>query len=516
MDSRKIDFNNLDGPLRLYGMDGGAYREVRDFIEAMMSSGSSNPAYEEFRRRYEYDPVGFAENCIDWPAGERLTDYQVKILEALVDHQRVAVRGPHGIGKSTIASMVVLWFALSRDTDDWKCPTTASSWQQLTRFLWPEIRKWRLRLRWDVIGREPFDNRREALVRSLNLDTGQAFAIASNDPASMEGAHADNLAFVFDEAKNIPDATFDALEGAFSGAGSDTGRDAFALAISTPGEPVGRFYDIHQRAAGYDDWHVIHVSLEDGIASGRIDRQWAETRRTQWGESSALYQNRVLGEFCPDDEAGIIPIAWIEESNLRWLEWNQKKEKGEVTTIGVDIGRGGDKTIFALCYDKYAIDKLQSIENKTTTPIIGRAEALLGKNEHAVLIPDGIGMGATVADVIEDDGYNVLPFVASKSSDKKDRTNTFGFANLRAAAWWTLREMLDPEYKSIVALPPDDDLTGELTTVQWKEARGGKIQIESKADIRARLRRSTDHADAVIQALTGMELAKKTPKGSWA
>ena len=44
--------------------------------------------------------------------------------------------------------------------------------------------------------------------------------------------------FVFDEAKAIPAGTFDACEGAFSGAG-EGGGEAFALALSTPGQPAG-------------------------------------------------------------------------------------------------------------------------------------------------------------------------------------------------------------------------------------------------------------------------------------
>jgi hypothetical protein len=63
-------------------------------------------------------------------------------VAALVKHHRVAARGPHGLGKTTLASWVVIWFALTRDGDDWKVITTASAWRQLEKFLWPEIHKW--------------------------------------------------------------------------------------------------------------------------------------------------------------------------------------------------------------------------------------------------------------------------------------------------------------------------------------------------------------------------------------
>jgi len=65
----------------------------------------------------------------------------------------------------------------------------------------------------------------------------------------IEGAHAESLLYIFDESKSIAAPVFDAAEGAFAGPG-----EVFALAQSTPGEPSGRFYDIHARASGLEDW----------------------------------------------------------------------------------------------------------------------------------------------------------------------------------------------------------------------------------------------------------------------
>src|SRR5450755_1863553 len=199
--------------------------------------------------RYYDDPLGFAADCIDW-RGDGLTEYQEEIIGELPRRKREAVRGPHGLGKSTISAVTVLWFALTRDAAgiDWKVATTAGSWHQITRYLWPEIHKWAGRLRWDKVrdGR-PF-TRQELQNLNLRLSHGAAFAGASANSALIEGAHADSLMFVYDESKAIPASTFDACEGAFSGAG-----DALALAISTPGDPSGRFYDIHAHRPGYED-----------------------------------------------------------------------------------------------------------------------------------------------------------------------------------------------------------------------------------------------------------------------
>ncbi|MFE2720698.1 hypothetical protein ACFXKI_55110 [Streptomyces mirabilis] len=133
---------------------------------------------------------------------------------------------------------------------DWKALTTASAWRHLTVYLWPETHKWARRIRWDVLGREPFS---ELLRLNLKLVHGAASPVASNKPELIEGAHADSLFYLIEEAKVVPDDTWDAIEGAFSGGRMDGLPEAFALAISTPGPPAGRFYEIHKRAAGLDE-----------------------------------------------------------------------------------------------------------------------------------------------------------------------------------------------------------------------------------------------------------------------
>src|SRR5690606_27702171 len=84
--------------------------------------------------------------------------YQAEIMEAIVRERRVAVRGPHGLGKTGIASVVVNWFATTRELagTDWKIITTASAWRHLEVYLWPEIHKWASRIDFEVLGRAPF------------------------------------------------------------------------------------------------------------------------------------------------------------------------------------------------------------------------------------------------------------------------------------------------------------------------------------------------------------------------
>lgn len=157
-----------------------------------------------------HNPVLWAHECITWPAGTDCAPYQNDILNRLAQKRRVAMRGLHGTGKSTTASLAVLWFATTRDAMgiDWKIPTTASAWRHLSTYLWPEIKKWSRLINWDMIGRPPFSELSELLALNLKLKHGAASAVASNRAELIEGAHADSLLYIIDEGKVVPNDTW--------------------------------------------------------------------------------------------------------------------------------------------------------------------------------------------------------------------------------------------------------------------------------------------------------------------
>ncbi|MER7835356.1 hypothetical protein ABTY98_05445 [Streptomyces sp. NPDC096040] len=492
--------------------DTKALRALRDRVRVQHTSKRARRA-----ARYMYDPVGWARDCIAWGEGEGLTPYQTDILGALPVHRRVAVRGPHGLGKTAQAAITVLWFATTREAAgiDWKVIMTASAWRHLSVFLVPEVRKWAKRIRWDVLGRPPFSERTELLALNLKLVNGAATPVASNKPELIEGAHADSLLYLIDEAKIVPDGTWDAIEGAFSGGRTDgpPGElpEAFAFAISTPGPPAGRFYEIHKRAPGLEDWHVRHVTLEEAIAAGRISRQWAEQRAKQWGRDSAMYANRVLGEFHASDEDSVIPLAWVEAAIERWHVWDQA-DRPDVPgrrVLGVDVARsGGDSTV--LCHRRgLLVAWLESHDREDTMHTTARVQAALGEEDGAAAVVDSIGVGGGVVDRLRELGAPVLAYTGAAGTKLRTRDREWGFVNVRSAAYWKLRELLDPAFGAELALPPDDLLVADLTTPTWDITTGvpPKIKVEPKDDVMARLGRSPDRGDSVAMSLFADNLA---------
>ena len=73
------------------------------------------------------------------------------------------------------------------------------------------------------------------------------------------------------------------------------------------------------------------------------------------------------------------------------------------------------------------------------------------------------------------------------------------YANRRAEMWDAVREWLTGK----VQLPRDDKLLDDLCSVNKKYDQKGRLQLESKDDVKKRLGRSPDKADAL--ALTFAE-----------
>ena len=147
--------------------------QAADRIVEIVRGAHSSPVLT-----YTHDPERFVLECFQWPAGEGPSGYQREILRELKGRKRLAIRGPHGLGKTALAAWVVLWFALTRDasgTGDWKAVITASAWRQLSHYLAPEIHKWSRRLLWEKVGRAAFDGR---LTRTQGFREERAWRFA--------------------------------------------------------------------------------------------------------------------------------------------------------------------------------------------------------------------------------------------------------------------------------------------------------------------------------------------------
>lgn len=484
------------------------YPYLQTMIAAVELANSSTDAAS-----YLTDPVGWIERFVEFPAGESLAPYQAEALTTLAEEHRLALRGCHGLGKSSLASLAILHFALTREAAgiDWKLPTTASAWRQITHFLWPEVHKWAGRIRWKELGRAPF-NTNELQTLRLKLDKGEAWGQAAKDANSIEGAHATHLFYIFDESKAIAANIWTAAEGAFSGAGTDTKSEAWFLALSVPGAPAGPFFDIHTRKRGYENWKVRHVKKEEAIAAGRLSAEWVEMMRRRFGEKSAIYQQRVEGNFAADATNSVIPLEWVEAAHERWHDLALRGvDLGPVRAAGLDIARDGDDESVLSMSAWDCVLPLIRPQAPTSPQLVAKVKVELSRLPgRPVVVVDADGLGAGYFDIMVqgiDYQDRVFPFRAAAAPQWKDHSGLLVLGNMRSAAWWSLRDELDPnrpDFTPTLALPDDELLTGDLTTPTYREGAGGRIYVEEKAEIKKRLGRSTDSGDSVVMCRVGL------------
>lgn len=428
------------------------------------------------------DPVWFVKNVIK----SDLYDYQKNVLNSVKNNPKVAWRSGHGCGKTATSAWTALWFLTTRTRS--KVITTASAWRQVQKQLWPEIHRWHRKADWEVIGWHLDDFIPLSLMMKIKgYDDWFATGEASDVPEKMEGFHADNIFFIIDEAKAVLDATFESIEGALTTGGSGRG-EAKQLVISTPPpEKVGYFYNIFTRKVpGYTLHHTSSVD------SPNVSREWIEGRKNAWGEDSAIYKNRVEGEFSDTSDDTLIPLKYIEEAV------NKEVETGPDYYNGVDVARFGSDRTVVLLRNGQKVVKIKVVKQYDVMQVSGLVKGSIDTYNPIAVNIDVIGIGSGVVDRLKELGYkNIVGINVGAGARDSEK-----FKNLRAELYWGIRERF---LQGDISIPDDEELIGELANIKYKYTSRNQILIESKDDIKKRGLKSPDKADALVLAFADMK-----------
>lgn len=419
------------------------------------------------------DPVRMIEDLF----GIEPDEWQKEALRGLALEDRVAIRSGHGVGKSALMSWAILWWMFTRYPCKVAC--TAPTSHQLNDVLWGEIAKW--------INLLPESWRSLIQVKSERVELIsnplESFSVArtarKEQPEAFQGFHSDNMLFIVDEASGVEDIIFEV------GSGSMSTRGAKTLMAGNPTRSQGYFYDAFHKMR--DNWHTIQVNCE---TSKMVSENWIKAMQKQYGIDSDIYRVRVLGDFPRGDDNTVIPLYMIEEAIGRDVDVVNGK-----IIWGVDVARfGGDKSALAKRQKNTLLEPVKTWQGKDlmqTVGIIVREYEETPQNMRPdVILVDSIGLGSGVVDRLKEQGYPTRGVnVAESPSVDSDK-----YARLRDELWWKVREWL--EGRDCV-LPDQDELVGDLATPTFEILSSGKIKIESKADIKKRLPRSPDLADAL-------------------
>jgi hypothetical protein len=139
---------------------------------------------------------------------------------------------------------------------------------------------------------------------------------------------------------------------------------------------------------------------------------------------------------------------------------------------------------------------LETYFNHKPMEIVGLVRRIIDREQPVKVCIDVIGIGAGIVDRLLELGYNQVEGVCvARSANDKDK-----FKNQRGELWHDMREWLAQDMP--VQIPDSDELMGDLTSLGYKFDSSGRLQIESKDELRARGIKSPDCADALALTFT--------------
>lgn len=422
--------------------------------------------------RLRADPFLFFREVLGIPV---ITPDQTRVVESVVEHRRTAAPSGHGVGKTMIAAAILLWFLFTRFGS--KVITTAPTWFQVETLLWREV------ARLYAGARAPLGGS----LAKAQIDLGAewfAVGLSTDEPTRFQGIHAPAVLVIFDEATGVDPGIWDSSEGI-----AVSPDDRF-LALGNPTDPSSRFKGVCDSG----DWNVVEISSENHpnvlerriVIPGAATYEWVQERLKKYGgRDSDEYRFRVLGKWPKAGSNVLIPTSLVEDAAARWVE-----PSGRPDAAGCDVARYGmDETVIVAIHEGGHPARPEIRQGQNTMETAGQLKALSARRTHV----DDTGVGGGVTDRLSEQEFPVEGENFGETARDEER-----FVNRRTELWWGARDALAT---GLVSVPPDPTLVADLTSVRYSFDSKGRVKLESKDDVKKRLKRSPDRGDAYVLAV---------------
>lgn len=466
--------------------------------------------------RYASDPIGYCEHVLGFEPWAR----QREIIEALRDHPRVAALSGQKTGKTRLAAAAALWFYGTVPSG--RVFLVAPRAPQIQNIIWPEVSQLHrgsgrcLECRTDAPEGPrpcphagPLDGDMSTLATTGLRGTPDGRTIVAVTAKTIEAlaGYSGPQLWIIDESSGVEDHVFDVIDGNGLGGGLK------ALYLGNPTKNKGRMFEIFnspKRVAGYV--RVQMSSVEAAAARDRQGRSFGflakqteiDERRELWGEESALYKVRVLGQYALNEDGAVFSVTAIAEAIERWED-----DPGEGRLfIGVDPAGGsglGDESVFAvrrgtkilaiiacrgLDEDAHLREIMTLIEehkrDRETPVVVVDREGSIGSVLHARIMQHLSRYRAPVRAP-----WEYVPVKASLAAERMPqaypRVRDELIANLEK--WFRTG-----------SIPDDDKLSKELNAISWIEQIDQRLKATPKDELKKVLERSPDRMDAVALA----------------
>lgn len=409
------------------------------------------------------------------------------------ERQRISLQACAGPGKTAVEA-ICGWKFLGCHASRGEHPkgfAVSYTWDNLKDNLWPEFSKWQERSEYL---KAAFTWTKERIFANDHPETWFIAARSWPKSASIEeqgktlsGLHGKYILALIDESGAIPLSVLRAAEQALST------KPAFGKIVQA-GNPIsleGMLYAAATQLAHL--WHIIRITgdPDDPNRSPRIDIEWARQQIQTFGRENPWVMSYILGKFPPASLNALLGPEEVQAAMQRVLEpdvynWADVR-------LGVDVARyGDDRTVIfprqgrkAMTPEVMRHARGSAVSTDIATKVMAYRTSLNAKSD--IFDATG-GWAAGAVDVLKASTPSRRPvevqFHAPAGNDK--------YKNRRAEMWFGMAEWV----KSGGWLPNIPELVAELTVPTYIFVNG-KFQIEPKDQVKERLGRSPDLADAL-------------------
>lgn len=237
------------------------------------------------------------------------------------------------------------------------------------------------------------------------------------------------------------------------------------------------------------DYEKLGVYDTDIFSQDRIERI------KKAGHIAEFQQEYLCTDLFDDDRILITPR--LLDDLTKFVPTFHTKRR----IVAVDPSSGGDTAVVYYMVNGAVEDELL-LKEKDTMVLTGYIQEFCIRNKCNNIIIDNVGVGQGVYDRLRERDIDARTFSSAEKAVDANR-----FKNKRAEAWYRCMEKM--ERHEIPAIY-DRELIKEITNVGFKIVdSNGKIQIDSKADIKKRLHCSPDRADCFIYGIYGLDYVEE-------
>lgn len=442
-------------------------------------------ALQKLRGNYRSDIRVFVKKEF----GVELESYQRDVLGdfgGTASHSKQVMASSAGVGKSATIAWCMLWFMFVYDFA--QGVSISMTFDNLRDGLWKELGYWLnkselLRMFFDLNQRRLF-HRQYGGTWFISARTYDKKVDRSRAGEILSGFHAEHIGYFVDEAGGIYPEVGKSIEQGFGESGGKFVRAIFA------GNPMSKDSLLHKESKDKKNF-VIHVTSDpdDPKRSNRISKEWAQDQIDKLGREDPWVQVFILAQFPDVALSSLLDETDVEEAMERSTTGVDVSDRE--LRLGVDVaGYGPDSNVFFPRKGLIAYP-FESIRNARGAELYTRVMRLtdkFGMGMAQVFIDTTGGWGSSLEDIMFENGHfpNCINFGEKALRDDK-------FFNLRTEMYFKMSEWV----KRGGILPRSMELKRELTEVLYGYDNKRRMKLESKEQIKGRLKRSPDNADAL-------------------